>query len=125
MIRKIAVAALGIFFILAPFASARGGTGRLLIRRAANFGTEQFLRISIDGEKFKPIALGHDFEIFLPAGHHVITVEQSNNPWRTLPTRVPLNVETGRTYQFTAFLYQDHRVYLEPRDFVSFAPGGR
>lgn len=101
------------FSMFAP--AVRAEDGRLLIRRAANFGSYTWLEIWIDGQNVeKGIALGHDFSTSLSPGHHVIGVRgRPPQPFSDYLTSVPLNVHSGRTYTFTAFWRKD-RAVLEP-----------
>ena len=121
--RRFLALALGLLVCFSSSLPAHGSrSSYLIINRAPNFGNAQWLLIWIDGEKFDPLAFGHDFEMPISPGRHVIVVEQSNKTWQTLPNHFPINVEPGRTYEFTAFLYQDYRVYLEPPHYVYFSP---
>jgi len=113
--RLLSVAAflLAAFIISAPVALA--DSAQLIIHRAPNFGNRQWLRIWIDGNEFKAVAVGHDFNAPISPGHHVISVLPTDNPWHFPPTKRPLNAQADRTYEFTAF-WQNDRVRLESVD---------
>ena len=113
MSRKLGALVLVMLLSVATLAQGRGDSGYLIIRRAPNFGAAQWLQIWIDGEKLDPVAFGHDFRGPISAGHHVIAFHQSDERWPTPPNRISINVEPGRTYDFTAFFYSE-QVYLKP-----------
>src|SRR4029077_8228860 len=53
----------------------RGGkSGRLIVQRAPNFGTDLVVRLSIDGTRVADIPRNQHYGSFLSAGHHVLTV---------------------------------------------------
>jgi hypothetical protein len=95
--------------ILTPTARAEGS--RLIIHRAANFGTQMWLRIRIDGSEFEAIAVGHDFDVPISPGRHLITVQRlPKNSVDEGPTRRVINVAGGQTYEFTALNENEHVV---------------
>jgi hypothetical protein len=105
----LAVSALASFISVT---AADAGPARLIIHRAPNFGSRQWLRIWIDHTEFKAIAIGHDFTSTISPGRHVIAVLPMDNPWHFRPTTLLLNARADRTYEFTA-AWNNDRVYLE------------
>jgi hypothetical protein len=98
---------------LARTVSAQPGTsaGRLIIRRAANLGTGLFISVSIDGAKVADLGMGQTYDAPLPVGRHVLSVILRPNLLFLSPTQKTLNVETGKTYAFTA-MWQGQTVVL-------------
>lgn len=112
MFRALAMAILALccFPIFAQAARPEGG--QLIIHRAPNFGTIQWLRIWIDGAEVEAVAYGHDFIAPISPGRHVIAVVESSNVWNCPPTKRVFNVRAGGTYQFTA-VWRYSRIFLQ------------
>ncbi len=96
-------------------ASARSeDDARLVVTRAANFGTFQFLNLFVDGVLVADLGLGQSYEAVLPPGRHVLSVSTTPQIYqRTPPTRRRVNAEPGETYAFTAFWKNSYQAYLE------------
>jgi hypothetical protein len=77
-------------------------SGRLLINRVANFGSDLSMVVSIDGKDMGSFTEGRSFSGYLPAGQHRITVRVDPNQGGTTPASKTLNVKAGQTYSFTA-----------------------
>src|SRR5437667_576317 len=75
---------------------------RLIIRRNPNLGFNVIVRLWIDGQPAGSIGYGHTFEGCLPPGHHVLAVLATPSPRWPIPWQVPLEVQSGQTYRFTA-----------------------
>jgi hypothetical protein len=95
-------------------ASARpDNNARLLVARAANFGTFQFLNLSIDGVQVANLGLNQSYEAVLPPGQHVLSVSSTPQGYRyTPPTQRRVNAKPGETYSFTAFWRNSDQAYL-------------
>src|SRR5207253_2042973 len=74
----------------------------LIVQRAANFGTEVDVRLSVDGRRVADIQRDHRYDGFMSAGGHVLTVTPMPNIELRRPTSVRVTVRSGRTYIFTA-----------------------
>jgi hypothetical protein len=74
----------------------------LIIRRNPNLGFNIIVRLWIDGQSAGSIGYGHTFEGFLAPGHHVLAVLATPSPRWPIPWQLPLDVESGQTYGFTA-----------------------
>ena len=85
---------------------------RLLVQRAANFGTEVVVHLEIDGRKVADIQRDHRYEGFVSAGRHVLTVSPMPNVERRRPTSLSVTMRSGRTYIFTAMWDPDRGVVL-------------
>lgn len=77
-------------------------SGRLLINRVANFGSNLSLVISVDGKDVGSFTEGRSFSGYLPAGQHVIMARVDPNQTGARPGQKTLNVQAGQTYSFTA-----------------------
>ena len=82
----------------AEIAVAQPG-GRLIVLRAANFGSNLALNLKIDGRTAANIVPGGRYDEFVPEGRHTLTVSVMSN---YQPTSTVLNVQRGQTYVFTA-----------------------
>ena len=74
----------------------------LIVQRAANFGTEVVVHLSIDGRRVADIQRDHHYDGFVSAGRHVLTVAPMPNIELRRPTSVRVTVRSGRAYIFTA-----------------------
>ena len=87
---------------------------RLVVTRAANFGTFQYLNLFVDGVHVADLGLNRSYDTVLPPGQHVLSVSTTPQIYRyTAPTQRRVNAEPGKTYAFTAFWKNSDEVYLE------------
>ncbi|HEY4255728.1 MAG TPA: hypothetical protein VGM66_00755 [Candidatus Udaeobacter sp.] len=77
-------------------------SGRLLINRVANFGSDLSLVVSIDGKDVGSFTEGRSYSGYLSAGHHNITARVDPNETGARPARKSLIVQAGQTYSYTA-----------------------
>ena len=96
-------------------ASARSeDDARLVVSRAANFGTFQYLILFVDGVHVADLGLGQSYDALLPPGRHVVSVSTTPQIYRyEPPTHRRVNAEPGETYAFTAFWKNSYQAYLE------------
>jgi hypothetical protein len=96
-------------------ASARSEDGaRLVVTRAANFGTFQYLILFVDGVHVADLGLSQSYDAVLPPGHHVLSVSTTPQTYRYAPqTQRRVNAEPGMTYAFTAFWKNFDEAYLD------------
>ena len=96
-------------------ASARSeDDARLVVSRAANFGTFQYLNLFVDGVHVADLGVGQSYDALLPPGQHVLSVSTTPRGYTyTPPTQQRVNVEPDKTYAFTAFWKNSYRAYLE------------
>jgi hypothetical protein len=87
---------------------------RLVVSRAANFGTFQYLNLFVDGVHVADLGLGQSYDALLPPGQHVLSVSTTPQTYRRTPaTQQRVTAEPGETYAFTAFWKNSYRAYLE------------
>ena len=83
-------------------ATAPPNSGHLIINRVANFGSDLSLVLSIDGGDVGSFPEGRNYDGYLPAGQHVITVRAEPTAPNRRPGRKTLTVVAGQTYVYTA-----------------------
>ena len=83
-------------------ATAPPNSGHLLVNRAANFGTNLGLILSVDGKDVGSFPEGQNYDGYLPAGQHRLTARVDPNRTDARPGRTTLTVQAGQTYSFTA-----------------------
>jgi hypothetical protein len=77
-------------------------SGHLLVYRVANFGTDLSLVVSVDGKDVGSFTEGRNYDGYLSAGQHRITVRVDPNRTGAGPGRKTLTVQAGQTYSYTA-----------------------
>jgi hypothetical protein len=108
------VAFVSIVFITSSVGQTHSGaeSGRLIVYRASSFGSRLALQLKIDGRTVGSITQGQNYDGFIPAGHHELTV-------RAVPrgavlrnqTSISLDVRPGHTYAFTA-VWESDQIFL-------------
>jgi hypothetical protein len=75
---------------------------RLIIRRMPNLGFNVIVQLSIDGRQTATLGYGHTYQGSLIPGRHVLAVLATPRSRSPIPWEMPLNVQSGHTYIFTA-----------------------
>src|SRR4051812_45175919 len=70
-------------------------SGRLLVNRVANFGSDLSLVVSVDGKDVGSFTEGRGYSGYLTAGQHVIVVRADPNAGGRRPGRKTLTVQAG------------------------------
>ena len=83
-------------------ATAPPNSGHLLVNRAANFGTNLGLILSVDGKDVGSFPEGQNYDGYLSAGQHRLTARADPPPTGARPGRATLTVKAGQTYSYTA-----------------------
>jgi hypothetical protein len=76
--------------------------GHLIITRAANFGSNLSLVVSIDGKDVGSFTEGRQYSGYLPTGQHTLTARVNPNPGGKRSAQKTLTVQAGKTYVYTA-----------------------
>jgi len=84
---------------------------RLTIQRAANFGMNLVLKVSIDGAQVATLVEGRSYHGTLSPGQHVISLTVTPNLGEFRGTTKRLTVQAGQTYSFTA-MWKGQRLVL-------------
>lgn len=113
LLRSVVVAALACVLLPAVLPAADGGDARLIVKRAANYGNNLDLAVSIDGQRVKRVIFGHSYDAPLSPGRHTVMVNVPSKLHDSAPATIEINVEPGRTYQFTAG-FSGRDLYLRP-----------
>src|ERR1700726_3162286 len=91
-------------------------TGRLIVQRAPNFGSDLFIRLSIDGKRAADIPRNQHYGGVLVAGRHVVTALALPNTQSRRPTSIGVTIKSGKVYIFTA-TWEGDRLILRPSTF--------
>ena len=83
-------------------ATAPPNSGHLLVNRAAHFGTNLGLILSVDGKDVGSFPEGQNYDGYLSAGQHRLTARADPPPTGARPGRATLTVKAGQTYSYTA-----------------------
>ena len=87
--------------------------GGVVISRSPNFGWNLGFNLQIDGVSVATIAQGHRYDAWVPAGPHVLTVRKVPSIGFIQPTSIPVNIQAGWIYVFSA-TWDSSLVFLRP-----------
>lgn len=86
---------------------------RLVIRRAADFGTDIYLKLFIDGIPVTGLAINEGYEALVRPGRHVLSIATVPSfDDKTKFTYHPVTMERGRSYAYTALWVETDRAVL-------------
>src|SRR5438067_4133984 len=95
-----------------------GKVGRVIVQRAPNFGSDLFIRLSIDGKRAADIPRNQHYGGVLAAGRHKLTALALPNTQSRRPTSIGVMIKSGKVYIFTA-AWEGDRLILRPSDYYS------
>ena len=95
-----------------------GKIGRVIVQRAPNFGSDLFIRLSIDGKRAADIPRNQHYGGVLAAGRHTLTALALPNTQSRRPTSIGVTIKSGKVYIFTA-AWEGDRLILRPSDYYS------
>jgi hypothetical protein len=95
-----------------PSPTPSGKVGRIIVQRAPNFGSDLFIRVSIDGKRVANIPRNQHYGGIVAAGTHTLTVIALPNTESRRPTSIRLIVKSGQVYIFTATWSSDRLVLV-------------
>jgi hypothetical protein len=95
-----------------PSPTPSGKVGRVIVQRAPNFGSDLFIRVSIDGKRVANIPRNQHYGGIVAAGTHILTVIALPNTESRRPTSIRLIVKSGQVYIFTATWSSDRLVLV-------------
>ena len=88
---------------------------RLVVWRAADFGTLIYLTLFIDRVQVTTLGRNQGYEAIIHPGRHILSIGTSPSPYgKTRFTHLPVTVRGGETYKFTALWKETDRAALEP-----------
>ncbi len=87
--------------------------GRVVVKRMPSFGWNLAFDLYIDGRSVATLAKNQQYDGWLPAGRHVLTVYTASYVGLPQPTSITVNVTPGWTYVFTA-IWNSNLIFLRP-----------
>jgi hypothetical protein len=86
---------------------------RLVVRRAADFGTDIYLKLFVDGIQVTTLALNEGYEAIVRPGHHVLSIATGPSfDDKTKSTYHHVTMRRGQNYAFTALWVEADRATL-------------
>jgi hypothetical protein len=101
-----------------PSPTPSGKVGRVIVQRAPNFGSDLFLRLSIDGKRVADIPRNQHYGGVIAAGYHTLMAMALPNTESRRPTSMRLIVKPGQVYIFTATWSSDRLVLASSNYYV-------
>ena len=90
---------------------------RLSLRRSADFGTDIYLTLFIDGIQVTTLGQNEGYEATVRPGRHVLSVRTTPNPYgKTVFSSSNVTMKGGQTYAFTAVWGEPDRATLDNSD---------
>jgi hypothetical protein len=86
--------------------SASGDNARLVVTRAANFGTFEFVNLFVDGVQVADLGFNQKYDGILSPGQHVVSMTTKPDIDVNTPSPIYVSAKPGQTYAFTA-LWKD------------------
>jgi len=85
--------------------------GHLIVYRAANFGTNAYLKLYVDGVRIATVPPDQTYDGYLSPGRHVLSGIGGPADFGQTPITATVDVKQGETYSFTA-IWQGTNVAL-------------
>jgi hypothetical protein len=90
---------------------------RLIVERAADFGTFLYVNLFIDGIPVTTLGFGQGYEAIVRPGQHILSITTTPLGHQRLIYRpVTITMERGRTYAFTALWEETDLATLKTPD---------
>ena len=90
---------------------------RLSVRRSADFGTDIYLTLFIDGLQIATLGQNEGYEATVRPGRHALSVRTTPNPYgKTVLSSSDVTMKAGQTYVFTAVWGEPDRATLDNSD---------
>ena len=90
---------------------------RLIVGRAADFGTFLYVNLFIDGTPVTTLGLGQGYEAIVRPGQHILSITTTPLGHQRLIYRpVTITMERGQTYVFTALWEETDLATLKTPD---------
>jgi hypothetical protein len=93
--------------------SVSGDNARLVVTRAPNFGTLEFVNLFVDGVQVADLGFNQTYDAILPPGQHVISMTTKPDIDVNTPSPIYLSARPGQTYAFTAVWKDAEDPWLE------------
>jgi hypothetical protein len=99
--------------IACSFAASAPIQARLIVNRSADFGGDESINLAVDGVEVAVLGINQNYDAALPPGRHVVSITTNPRTYgRQAPSQIPVNVEPGKTYVFTAVWDDSERASL-------------
>ena len=95
-----------------PSPTPTGKTARLIVQRTPTFGSDLFIRLSIDGKRVADIPRNQHYGGFVAVGRHTVAALALPNTEARRPTSISLFAKAGQVYIFTATWSSDRLVLV-------------
>src|SRR5437764_4554754 len=83
-----------------PIPTPSGKTARLIVQRAPNFGSDLFIRLSVDGKRVGDIPRNQHYGGFVSAGRHIVSALALPNTEARRPRSMAWVVKGGKVSIF-------------------------
>ncbi|HYX51778.1 MAG TPA: hypothetical protein VE843_18660 [Ktedonobacteraceae bacterium] len=102
---------------IAPRNVPLANNARLIVERAADFGTFLYVNLFIDGIPVTTLGFGQGYEAIVRPGQHILSITTTPLGHQRLIYRpVTITMEPGRTYAFTALWEETDLATLKTPD---------
>ena len=97
----------------APIQARPADDARLIVNRSADFGVDESINLAVDGVQVAVLGINQNYDAALPPGRHVVSITTNPKTYgEQVPSQIPVNVEPGKTYTFTAVWDDSERASL-------------
>jgi hypothetical protein len=79
-----------------------GENARLVVTRAPNFGTFEFVNLFVDGVQVADLGFNQTYDAILRPGQHVVSMTTNPDIDVNTPSPIYVSAKPGQTYAFTA-----------------------
>ena len=93
--------------------SVSGDNARLVVTRAPNFGTLEFVNLFVDGVQVADLGFNQKYDAILSPGQHVVSMTTNPDIDANTPSPIYVSARPGQTYAFTAVWKDAEDVSLE------------
>ena len=112
-IKLIMVAIACSFIATAAIQAHSADNARLIVNRSADFGVDESINLAVDGVQVAVLGINQNYDAALPPGRHVVSITTNPRTYgQQAPSQIPVNVEPGKTYAFTAVWDDSERASL-------------
>ena len=86
-----------------PGRGTSGEIARLIVNRSANFGTNESIKLFVDGTQVAVLGYNQSYNAPLAPGKHLLSISTSPETYpEGTPKQLAITAEPGGTYTFTA-----------------------
>src|SRR6266853_1876520 len=111
---KLIIVAIAWSFVASALVQARpADNARLIVNRSADFGVNESVNLAVDGVQVAVLGINQNYDPALPAGRHVVSITTTPRTYgQQASSQIPVSVEPGKTYTFTAIRDDSERASL-------------